>query len=1447
MNRENLKGAELSRTHQTTDRPLRYCAFSADSSKVVVCGYSRTELLSAADGTVLQSWPQGTPSIARSLQFHSATGRLASADESGAVYIRDIETDLDAMISAGKNPRFYHRQVLYSPDGRWLATCSDEGLVELFRADDLEPEARWQKTLPRACRLLFSPENRYLMAGNDQKTMQTWRVVIGDPVPALDVILTKLVAFRPDGGQMATMDREHGAITLRLWQWPERRLLLELKSRHTVQQRCREELIYSPGGHSLALLTTSYIFFWDADTGDELPYVTGFGGVPSRGACAFSPDGARFIAGDSVGIVRIWNCGTGELTALLSGHSHEVSSVAVSPDGSRFTSCDTEGVVQIWDLPRCEGACEVRGHIAAISALTLEASGNLMATGDFDGHAYIWDLQNQSEQSCQALADNVVRELQFRPDQKQLAVMGGKNLKVFEAGQTVFSFSPDNLPGLGELTAMAFSRDSRRLAVGYTRSGLEVKLWDRLTGKCSTLTGLSGAKTILFGAESAQMLILSDCGRLESWNAIEGGKQKLIEPAQTDSPVQPGSVGTDPEGKWLAWLAADQLVFWNRESGKVNRRESKHNAGRAFIRVRPDGRQLAVWEGCGRISLWAPRLGQCVGRLGGSGSITALAYSCSGRDLAAGRPDGSVCLWTGPLPSLHRKMPHMQPMLPNGTALPVDMEPGMANDAVVQLEFALSDRLLVALSQSGQLRLWDCVDKTEQLLPENLPDIGINGFVVSGPWLAAVAGTRIFAVNLTDRATAVCLGEHEGRIRTLRMDSVPHTVVTADAREIRRWDLERRILLERRDFQEAAELYFSPDGQFMAASHLVTERVVTLWDTEQYLLLQEKSMPEPKALKRLSFAAGNRALQLIYAEAGREVWDLPANRILPLEPSIRMETRENSPWALGIEANLAVLRWRWRSGELVQRNSMPYYSSRQWQGKDSFSPDLTRAATYQRGEWQAELWDVAKQKSIAVMPHAAAIGCVRFSPDGRQVVTGDSDGVVKVWNAMTGELQKKIDSRGKGPWVEGGIKQAALSPDGQFLALGQQEGWLLLWPAQNEDNPVEFAGHLDTVAVLDFSLDGRYLLSGDFAGVYKLWDVAGARVITELCPETRKRGRVFSAKEWLPDSSHLVFADDFGRVRMVSTDDGRLAGEWDSNIWRPTGLCCRPGQPDCLALTGASGTIRVGQMNQTESVLINRATEGLTQTVFSCDGRYLAAGDAKGIVVVMDGETGQELSRLEAPSTVRHIAAFGLDDEGVTVVADSVKLSLSSLENPQEILVLEESGPMPQQYSISADGCWVAASFEQQRAMLWDVRSKEKWPLPDRGRIDRLEFSAGGQYLIVEYHNGRSLVWDTARRCVVELEIQDAHHADHLIFLGGGKKLIGRIQRRTSLWDAATGAKIRTLPGEVRQPEWVSPDGRYIFTVQRDVARVQGGGPGEHDGKGCLCGHRHPCSCFVEQ
>ena len=1412
MNVEVVPETALLRTRQIADYPLRYCSFTEDSSVIVACGYSHTEALAVDNGELLGSWPQGFPSVSRAVAMHPLTGRIASIDDSGAVHIRDIESGMDALVRSNNSVRYFHRQLSYSPDGRWLAICSDEGLIELWQADSLEPVIRWQKIVPGVCRIIFSPENRYLIAGKDQNKARAWRIVTGDSVPALDSILAGLIAFRPDGRQLVTVARDNGSIAVSFWQWPERRFQLELKSRHTILQSKQEELFYSPNGHMLALLTAAHILFWDATIGVELGYVTGFSGFPNRAACAFSPDGTRFIVGDAVGIVRIWDSGSGELIALLSGHSHEISSIAVSPDGTQFTSADIGGVLRIWDLKRCDGVWGVRGHTAAISTLALGAAGKFIASGDFSGRTYLWDLLNDTEYSCPALDDDHVRELLFRPDQNQLAVMGGKSLKVFENGQTVFSFAPQNLTGFTDLTALAFSQDNRQLAVGYNRSSMEIQLWDSHTGDNSTLTGLAGIEEMVFAAAPTELLILACNGKIDVCNVADGRREQIAATALANLAPQQGSVSNNPNGECVAWLSRDQLVFLDRTARKVHQQKLTQDANQRFTLFRPDGRQLALWGKAGRVSLWSVRRRQCIGRFDSDRDITALSYSSTGRSLAAGSADGSVAIWSGALSVRRRKLPGKQ--LPDAIAF-LPQSPALAEEicpAVVQVEFALADQRLLALDQAGQLRCWDNVRQSEIGLPAGLPAGEITKIAVADPWLVVVAGTRVFVANLEENCSVSKLGEHEGGIRTIRVNRDNMVVATADALEIRSWDVAKGILLSQWDVQNVCDIVVSPEGRYLAAIRRLTERVVNVWETQNYRLLQENCLPDKKPLRQLSFAGDGKALQLVYGEPGREVWDLEKNALVAVEPNTKLEeSQTNSPWLLGAESTLAIFRWCWRTDEVEQQACLPYFPCKEWSSSDVFSPDLATVAVHFRGDWQLDLWDVMQQQKIAVLQHAAVINSICFSVDGSLLVTGDDEGVVKIWNAKTGGLQHKIDCRSAKYWSLSGIQQVALSPDGMFLATGQQDGWLLLWQIQTEMDQFDLIGHLDSVSILEFSPNGRTLLSGDFAGVYKLWDVATGREIAELCSESRKCGRVFPARDWLPDGEHFVFADESSKVRVLSLVTGQVVSEWKIDIWRPTGLRHNPARSDEMALAGATGVVGLWRMHQSQACCSSRATKGATQIRFGNSGKWLATGDAKGRIVVLDSATGKELADFSAPSTIRHIGETQSDDDWITVVADTVKLAVYSLADVSASCILSESCATPQHHAISQDGRWVAVSFEAQAAVLWDMRSGEKRCLPDWGSIAHMTFSADGNYLAVEHYSDQSLLWNTLRQAVIELDMPAGFKATNLLFLGDGTRLIGRIQRQTNLWNTGTGTLICSLAGEVRQPDWVSPNGRHVL------------------------------------
>lgn len=115
------------------------------------------------------------------------------------------------------------------------------------------------------------------------------------------------------------------------------------------------------------------------------------------------PTGARAISSGLDGLLRLWDCSTGEeLVQIRTDHARGINSVAVCPtDASRALSCGDDGLVLTYDVERASREGHAVGN-AAEPLQRLEAHGaaaycaawtcgDCFATGGFDRRALLWD------------------------------------------------------------------------------------------------------------------------------------------------------------------------------------------------------------------------------------------------------------------------------------------------------------------------------------------------------------------------------------------------------------------------------------------------------------------------------------------------------------------------------------------------------------------------------------------------------------------------------------------------------------------------------------------------------------------------------------------------------------------------------------------------------------------------------------------------------------------------------------------------------------------------------------------------------------------------------------------------------------------------------------------------------------------------------------------------
>jgi WD40 repeat protein/uncharacterized caspase-like protein len=110
----------------------------------------------------------------------------------------------------------------------------------------------------------------------------------------------------------------------------------------------------------------------------------------------------------------------------------------------------------------------------------------------------------------------------------------------------------------------------------------------------------------------------------------------------------------------------------------------------------------------------------------------------------------------------------------------------------------------------------------------------------------------------------------------------------------------------------------------------------------------------------------------------------------------------------------------------------------------AFSPDGTRMLStsgrtteniYDMVDNSIKLWNVATGQIIREFESHTPPGLVRFSPDGKRVLSGSADSAIKIWNLATGELLLTFVGAGDNEWL-------AVTPEGFFTASNKGANYL---------------------------------------------------------------------------------------------------------------------------------------------------------------------------------------------------------------------------------------------------------------------------------------------------------------------------------------------------------------------------------------------------------------------
>lgn len=275
---------------------------------------------------------------------------------------------------------------------------------------------------------------------------------------------------------------------------------------------------------------------------------------------------------------------------------------------------------------------------------------------------------------------------------------------------------------------------------------------------------------------------------------------------------------------------------------------------------------------------------------------------------------------------------------------------------------------------------------------------------------------------------------------------------------------------------------------------------------------------------------------------------------------------------------------------------------------------------------KAYIWDLYSGQPVAILDgHGGQpVYAAEWSPDGSTIVTVSADGTGKIWDASTGLELRTLTGH------TGSVGCAVWSPDGSMIATASADKTVKVW------NPTTGAVRhsfptTGVVSVLDWDVDNVHLAGTSSDSTLYIWEMTGGTELHRMHSDDHS----YTDIDWNPDGVRLATAGGiigwtgFGAIEIIDgiTGSGLLNGGHPGAAvtkvrWDPTGTFLLSGDETGVVqiidfTTGMGG-----------SLTLHEGGGPITSIEWSPDGTAFAVGSADNTVSVWDVATGTQLKHL---------------------------------------------------------------------------------------------------------------------------------------------------------------------------------------------------------------------------
>jgi WD40 repeat protein len=1158
------------------------------------------------DGSILKSY-KGHEDWIHGIAFSLDGTMLASASDDKTIKLWRLNVSPGQSDVASREITLEHirtfedhssgvRSVCFTPDGKIIASSSDDGAIKLWQTDG-KLVGTFVGHSGGVRSICFSPDGKKLASASDDETIKLWSLD-GSIINTLEPIdhnkahrdwadrnWVCAVRFSPKGDTLASGSAD-GTVTL----WNLDGTIKETFNGHRGSVK---SVSFSPLGDMLASASADGdLTLWQLD-GTEIETFHGHGGGVQ--GIGFSKDGRKVVSGSSDKTIRIWQI-DGISKKTIKGHADWVWGVAYSKDGNFMASVSADKTVRIWDTQgnkkhRCEG------HNHLVRGIGFSPDSKMLATGSADGTVKIWNVDEGEEIRTFHGHESKVWSVRFSPNCDVIASSSNdRTIKLWGIdGTQLESFRGHDAP----VRCVRFSADGNMLASG-SANGV-IKIWDLTNGKeiNSFRKSNSTIRSMAFNSTSTKLA-----------SASADGTVRIME----------------PDGTLIHSLQG-------------------HTAGVSSVIFSPNDQIIASGGSDLTVKLW--RLdGTLIHTLRGhTDLVLSVSFSPDGKMLASASADKTIKLWQ--LDQIKPQGSDLEEILKYGYQWLADFlktNPSISEEdrnlATIPTSLNQYQRSNIATKlRETQVKLQESLEiEKKQRQRAEISEINAFNSLAEALWLSNdFLGALVLSLKAGRQFQDMSYMESKlGQAIANILGSIVYRIQ------------ERNRLEGHTKFVQCVR--FSPTDDILASSSV--DGTVKIWDIDGRLICTcEGHDGEVNGIRfhpnrKLIVSAGADGAVRVWGLDGKEIQSFPKAHEGSIN-NICINLKGDRLASAG--ADKKVKLWDFE-GNLLQT----------FEGHESFINSLDFCPTEDKivsgsADNTLRLWSLDGGLLDTFEGHHAEVNSVQFSPKGDTIISASADQSLKLWridgcllrtfkghighikNACFSHDGQKIASAGTDGKVKlwcidgteiqnfeirsGAANYVSFSRDDKKIAVASIDNVITLWDVEEEDIKTFREDGSHKLSHVCFSPDNQMMAVSTTGGTIKILSIDGKEKKRIKAHNLEINSICFS-----PNSQEIASASGDHSVKIWNVDSGRESFPSIKHKTWVTSVCFSPDGKKILS-SSADGEIKIcaidrGSKKNSEELCLRLQEYTREIRLLSCspDGQKIAAFSTNEIVTIWNGE-----------------------------------------------------------------------------------------------------------------------------------------------------------------------------------------------------------------------------------